>query len=130
LYRRNGSEAGTATTDANGFARFDYQPQENYLDGVAVISNEPGAPGFGMATTYWTGNVNPWQMGINYDTGPEQAIYAYIYTDRPIYRPGDSVFYKGIVRDTNFGRYALPDLDELELSVSANFFTGDTSFSQ
>ncbi len=131
LYRRNGAEAGTAVTDASGFARFDYEPLENYLDGVSVISNQPGADGFGMASTYWTGNVSPWQMGISTDTGPEQAIYAYIYTDRPIYRPGDTVYYKAIVRDTNFGRYTVPsEVTGLEITVNPNFFMGEEAYSE
>ena len=130
LYRRDGVQDGTAVTDADGFAQFDYEPANNYLDGVIVVSNEPGAAGFGMASTFWTGNVNPWQLGINNDTGPEQDIYAYIYTDRPIYRPGDTVYFKGIVRDTHFGRYALPDVESLEISVSPNFFFGEDSFSE
>lgn len=130
LYRRSGEAAGTAVTDENGFARFDYEPSETYLDGVAVAAGEPGAAGFGLASSNWTGNVNPWNLGITTDTGPEQALYAYIYTDRPIYRPGDTVYYKGIVRDTNFGRYALPDIEELEISVNPNFFIGEEVFSE
>ena len=48
-----------------------------------------------------------------------------IYTDRPIFRPGDTVYYKGIVRTPQFGRYVLPDVEELELSVNPNFFFGE-----
>ena len=125
LYKRDGEVVGTAVTDANGFARFDYTPDEAYLEGVAVVSNEPGAAGFGVGSTLWTGTASPWQLGITTDSGPEQALYAYIYTDRPIFRPGDTVYYKGIVRTPQFGRYALPDIDELELSVNPNFFFGE-----
>ncbi|CUS05059.2 putative Alpha-2-macroglobulin domain protein [Candidatus Promineifilum breve] len=130
LYRRSGEEAGTAVTDANGFARFDYDPAESYLEGVAVVANEPGAPGFGLASTLWTGNISVWNLGLTVDTGPEQALFAYIYTDRPIYRPGDTVFFKGIVRHPQFGRYELPDVTELELSVNPNFFMGEEGFSE
>jgi len=115
----------TATSDANGFARFDYTPDEQYLEGVVVASNEPGAAGFGMASTLWTATVQPWQMGLTMDSGPEQSLYAYIYTDRPIFRPGDTVYYKGIVRVPSFGRYLLPDIEELEVSVNPNFFFGE-----
>lgn len=130
LYTRNGQEAGIAVTDANGFARLAYEPSENYLEGVAVISNQPAESGFGLALSYWNG-VSPWQLGLNADTGREQEIYAYLYTDRPIYRPGDTVYYKGIVRETNFGRYEIPaDVQELVLSVTPNFYMGESSFSQ
>ena len=125
LYQRNGDAGGTAVTDDNGFARLDYMPSESYLQGVFVTSNEPGASGFGAASTNWTDGVQPWQMGIQSDGGPEQDIYAYIYTDRPIYRPGDTVYYKGIVRDTNFGRYTLPDIEQLNVTVNPNFFFGE-----
>ena len=60
-------------------------------------------------------------------SGDEVETLAYIYTDRPIYRPGDMVYYKGIVRDTNYGRYNLPSLDSLELRLgSFSFFGGDS----
>ena len=130
LKRRGVLGAGPVVADADGFARFDYEADNDYLDGVIVVSNEPGAAGFGLAATSWTGNVSPWQMGINNDTSPEQAIYAYIYTDRPIYRPGDTVYFKGIVRDTDFGRYNLPDVKSLEISVNPNFYFGEESFSE
>ncbi len=39
------------------------------------------------------------------------------------------MYYKGIVRDTNFGRFTLPDVDELEISINSYFFIGDESFS-
>ena len=125
LYKRDGEPAGTATTDANGFARLDYTPNEPYLEGVVVVSNEPGAAGFGVGSTLWTGSTQPWQMGITTDSSPEQALFAYIYTDRPIFRPGDTVYYKGLVRTPQFGRYVLPDVEELELSVNPNFFFGE-----
>ena len=125
LYKRDGEQVGTVISDANGFARFDYTPDESYLEGVVVVSNEPGATGFGVASTLWTGTVQPWQLGISTDSGPEQALFAYIYTDRPIFRPGDTVYYKGIVRVPQFGRYALPDIEELEISVNPNFFFGE-----
>jgi len=34
-----------------------------------------------------------------------QKKYAYVYTDRPIYRPGDEVFIKGLLREFHFDGY-------------------------
>jgi uncharacterized protein YfaS (alpha-2-macroglobulin family) len=130
LYTRNGAEAGIAVTDADGFARLAYEPTESYLEGVAVVSNQPEEAGFGLAMSNWNG-VSPWQMGLNVDTGREQELYAYLYTDRPIYRPGDTIYYKGIVRETNFGRYTVPaGIEQLELSVSPNFYMGESGFTE
>ena len=47
---------------------------------MVVVSNEPGAAGFGVGSTLWTGSTQPWQMGITTDSSPEQALFAYIYT--------------------------------------------------
>ena len=78
LYMRDSLQAGTATTDANGFARFDYEPDESYLEGVLVVSNEPGAAGFGAASTLWTGTALPWQQGITTDSSPEPVSYTHL----------------------------------------------------
>lgn len=37
---------------------------------------------------------------------------AYLFTDRPAYRPGEAVHAKGIVRDVRAGRYELPPVEE------------------
>ena len=49
--------------------------------------------------------------------GAEPERFAYLYTDRPIYRPGDTVFFKGIVRDTDFGRYPLPTKEDVTITM-------------
>jgi alpha-2-macroglobulin len=123
LYDYNGSPAGTAVTDANGFARFDHAIIETYSYGVVVVSNEPGQNGFGVASSTWSGSFNPWQLGLSYGYNNPDQPFAYIYTDRPIYRPGDTVYYKGIVRDPDFGRYSLPEQTEATLRITpVNYF--------
>jgi uncharacterized protein YfaS (alpha-2-macroglobulin family) len=123
LYNRRGVEIGSAVSDANGFASFDYTPAEDYLDGVTVVSNRPGEVGFGVGSSNWNPNASPWDFGLMARFQDEPSVYAYIYTDRPIYRPGDTVHYKGIVRDTSYGRYNLPSVSTAELVLSAAFFS-------
>jgi uncharacterized protein YfaS (alpha-2-macroglobulin family) len=123
LYIRGGTQVGTAVTDNNGFATFAYDQPQNYLDGVMVISNAPGQSGFGVASSTWSTNDIPWDFGLPIDFSDEQEPFIYIYTDRPIYRPGDTVYFKGIVRDPNYGRYNLPAVDSLEVTIEyTNFF--------
>ncbi len=123
LYSRTGAELGTAVTDNNGFARFDYAPIDNYLNGVVVISNAPGEAGFGAGSSNWSGDVSPWRMGINYGYSLPLPEFAYIYTDRPIYRPGDTMYFKGILREADFGRYALPEPRTMNLQITTNFYS-------
>lgn len=122
LYNRRGIEIDTAVSDASGFARFDNSAAD-YLEGVTVVSNRPGEVGFGVASSQWNGNVSPWKFGLDVGYSRPPSLFAYLYTDRPIYRPGDTVYYKGIVRDTNYGRYALPEASRtLQLNVSTAFY--------
>ncbi len=104
LYNEQGATIGTAVTDKNGFVRFDNPHDSDYFTGYTVVSGEPGA-GFGVGSSGWTGNVSMWSMGIHGQPYPEEPTFSYLYGDRPIYRPGDTLYYKGIVRDADYGRY-------------------------
>jgi uncharacterized protein YfaS (alpha-2-macroglobulin family) len=122
LYNRNGVQVDTAVSNNSGFARFT-TPMDDYLRGVIVVSNQPGEVGFGIGSSYWSDGISPWEFGLNTSSSPEQPTFAYIYTDRPIYRPGDTIFYKGIVRDTAYGRYNPPTTKELTIELNtANYF--------
>ncbi len=68
------------------------------------------------------GAINPWRLGLNYGYSYPVPQFTYLYTDRPIYRPGDTVYFKGIVRQSDFGRYALPDEQTLELTIGPNSY--------
>ena len=122
LYNNEGVPLETAVSDANGFAKFDYSAPNGNL-GVTVVSNEPGQAGFGVAGTNWTGGINYWQMGLNSGYYDPNALFAYIYTDRPIYRPGDTIHYKAIVRDPEFGRYDLPSYDSATLLITPAYYS-------
>jgi uncharacterized protein YfaS (alpha-2-macroglobulin family) len=117
LFGYKGQELGTATTDENGLASFPYQPSDDRIHGVLVVSQEPGMPGFGAASSSWNEGVSPWEFGVPTEWYKDSDRYGYLYTDRPIYRPGDTVHFKGIVRDKNFGRYPLPTRDDVYLGL-------------
>ncbi|MCB9420546.1 MAG: Ig-like domain-containing protein [Ardenticatenaceae bacterium] len=122
LYNRDGVQVDTAVSDSSGFASFSTQ-MDDYLRGVLVVSNQPGEVGFGIGSSFWSDGISPWEFGINTNTSAEQPTFAYIFTDRPIYRPGDTIYYKGIVRDAQYGRYNPPSVKELEMDINtANYF--------
>ncbi|MEW5988505.1 MAG: Ig-like domain-containing protein, partial [Chloroflexota bacterium] len=117
LYNTQKQAIGAAVTDANGFASFPYEPTEGYLAGVFVVSNAPGGPGFGVAGSSWYSNVGPWSFNLNSNTSAESPRQVYLFTDRPIYRPGDTVYFRGVVREPHFGRYNLPEQDSVTLGM-------------
>ncbi len=117
LYNNLGAEAGVATTDADGLASFNYQPRDTYMTNMTVVSNNPGESGFGAANSEWNTGVSPWQYNLNYTSSLEAPELAYIYTDRPIYRPGDTVYFKGVLREADYGRYTLPARESVTVKV-------------
>ncbi|MGD2079204.1 MAG: Ig-like domain-containing protein, partial [Chloroflexota bacterium] len=129
LYDFNGREVGTGVTDGDGLATIPYDYPQEYLDGILVVSNAPGEEGFGVANSNWNRAVAPWDYGISQQSVKEQEWFTYLYTDRPIYRPGDTVYFKGIVRETDDGRYPLPAEEDVTMTmIFLNDYT-DVDFS-
>ena len=106
--------AWSATTDADGLARFAipasggnwyWNPYGHYL--ARIGSGERT----GAVLTWWEEGSAPWALGV-----PTRASFpsteGHLYTDRPIYRPGETVFFKGVVRGEDDASYSLPGADE------------------
>ena len=130
LYNERGAPIGTAVSDENGLATFANQTIS--LGQITVVSNQPGQPGFGMARSSWNTGVDPWSLGLqNVGYEPERPLFAYLYTDRPIYRPGDTMYFKGIVRVPDYGRYSLPEPQTFNLNIiHYNYFSPDSNFEE
>lgn len=45
-------------------------------------------------------------------------LKGYLYTERPAYRPGQTVYFKGVVRKTVGEGYALPGIDKVRVTVT------------
>ncbi|MBN1317872.1 MAG: Ig-like domain-containing protein [Anaerolineales bacterium] len=91
-FARDGQEVGSGWTDRQGICRFevDRDPQPLIIvaqDGedltISGLSNE-------WTQTGWWGWWQPMPTG--------QRYAAHIYTERPIYRPGQTVYFKAIIR--------------------------------
>jgi alpha-2-macroglobulin len=128
FFGRGGNQiGGEVVTDDNGFATLSgYMPpmESNWrnLKGVLVVSNQPGESGFGAAVSEWNPDVSPWYFGLPTAWNDETERFAYLFTDRPIYRPGDTVHLRGIVRDTNYGRFPLPTRQTITVIIEAYSF--------
>lgn len=71
---------------------------------------------FGVLSTY-SDSVSNYDFG--YVSGQDSATrdYAYVYGDRPIYRIGDTVFYKGLLRRFNPDGYVASPLKEVKVRL-------------
>jgi len=102
LYGSQGRTIAQATTDDQGLAII-ARPAGTEGYGLWVVSREP----FSAASTDWSAGISPWDFGL--EPGYGMAPYRiYVYTDRPIYRPDQTVYFRGIVRAEEDVRYSLP----------------------
>ncbi len=60
-----------------------------------------------LALSSWSGGLGPWTFGLPTSFG-SPAVTAHVYSDRPIYRPGQTVHLKGIVRADDDAQYSVP----------------------
>jgi uncharacterized protein YfaS (alpha-2-macroglobulin family) len=116
IYNRQGEQIGTGLTDANGIFHTGIQRQEDLYPSNFAVLYAPGDELFSMATSSWDWGISPYSFGYWADYSPNPFEY-YVYTDRPIYRPGQMVQYRVIARSAFNGRYKIPEEDSVQLAV-------------
>jgi len=100
----------TATTDASGLASFEVPSTietsvRNTRRSYSILIDNGH---FGATHTDWQWGSEPWQLEIPLDYSA-RAYVGHLYTDRPIYRPGETVNLKGVVRSDDDAAYEVPD---------------------
>ena len=112
-YEDNGMQMGEVAslgrTDAEGIVQADFTTASPYSN-IYLWSAE-GSP-FAFSTTMWSDGIDPWSFSLS-ATPEQQPVVGSLSTDRPIYRPGETVHIKGVVRLNNDGRYTLPTGSQL-----------------
>jgi hypothetical protein len=118
LLDRGGSPVRTVTTGADGVARTDLpsSPEDYYTSGWYVWLQAGGRTA--LAGTGWSDGIAPWnfQTSINFQFSPPE-LAGYLYTDRPIYRPGETVYFKGVVRADDDANYSIASADDLGVTI-------------
>jgi len=103
-------DLATGTVTADGLI-VEYPPRENMWQPLFVFADldEEGRFGdnFAVAITEWSEGISPWDFNLN-SQWYQDPYSVYLYTDRPIYRPGQKVYFKGILRADDDAHYSLP----------------------
>ena len=108
LYDEDGQVVAQGTTDDNGVFQAEFAKRDMWNPLTAFIGEEgASSPWFAVVGNRWSDGIDPWDFGLNtrYYSDPYQG---YLYTDRPIYRPGQKVYFKGILRADDDAHYSLP----------------------
>ncbi len=116
LYDQKNVVIATGVTDEHGLFRGQLpQPPSDPMDRAIIhaILGQPGDDQFGMAMTSWGMGISPWDFNLRSDTGGPR-LEAYLYSERPVYRPGDVVHYRGILKNGYDGRYTDSALNSID----------------
>lgn len=115
IYGSNFNGLNTGTTDENGLARIPIPSLTDLYQSLFALYQTDSE--FGMGFIGWSDGIEPYQFGQNYNFYPER-YRAYIYTDRPLYRPDQPVYFRGIVRLQDDVSYTPPDMTEIPVRVT------------
>ncbi|MFA5137673.1 MAG: MG2 domain-containing protein [Elusimicrobiota bacterium] len=71
-----------------------------------------------VAASDWKGGISPWRFHISYDSTPRPDHYSgSLFTDRGIYRTGETVHLKGLLRRIEKGDWVLSGIDRVFVAV-------------
>ncbi len=113
----------SGSTDMNGLAR---APGWKELDVKVPSWGQPKLYAFasslggdGVVTTEFNEGIEPWRFNLDYEYNPQSAaMRVSLFTERGIYRPGETVYLKGVSRRLQKGAWALPKGQKGTLVVS------------
>ncbi|HEX5808507.1 MAG TPA: Ig-like domain-containing protein, partial [Anaerolineales bacterium] len=113
LYDSAGVPIGSGVTDEDGLWKGAVEPHESQ---VFALLGAPGDENFGMTVNTWAWGLSAWEFGYSQRVQPPHTKI-YMYTDRPIYRPGQMVYFRGVARQAFNGRYELPPVNTVAINL-------------
>lgn len=117
---------------------------ETNQNGVAEITksiDQSGSPVYAFVffenqlaytTSGWDYGIEPYRFGF-YDIGGEMDYYpkttmGRVFTERGIYRAGETIFFKGVLRELKQGKWKLPTRKQVYVSIRDS--KGETVYSK
>ena len=104
LFDQSRAEVAGERATSGGEA-FEWRSQRNHPEGLLVTARK----GDEFAVT----TIDSWAMG-----GDREELTGYVYTDRPVYRPGHPVHTRAIVRRPTLEGYELPSESNVEIEIT------------
>jgi uncharacterized protein YfaS (alpha-2-macroglobulin family) len=118
-FTKDGSPLGAGVTDADGKALADLDlTQDDQWKPFFVYTGAPGQSDFAVVSSEWAEGIQPWSFNLD-TSGISDPRMLHIYTERPIYRPGQQVFWRGIYRIMADDAWTLP-VAGLEAIININ----------
>lgn len=106
LYDKGAKEIAAGRTDERGLFQSPH-PQQDMWSSVVAVLGDPAEP-VGVISRRWNDGISPWEFDIPSENYIIPYWVGHLYTDRPIYRPGQTVHFKGVLRADDDAQYSLP----------------------
>lgn len=119
---QNGSTDGKALysgkTDQNGLVVFNLPEvgSEGFYSRQYLIFGKKSND-ITLTHATWSEGIDPSSFNVDYNPYSPK-YYAYVYMDRPIYRPGNTVYFKGILRIDKDAAFKLPDVKQAMVTIN------------
>ncbi len=94
-------------TDAHGIFFSELAPQLEADPWASILAIAGPDQDPAVASSNWADGIALWQFDLPSEPYRER-YHTYLYTDRNIYRPGQTVYFKGILRGDDDANYSLP----------------------
>jgi uncharacterized protein YfaS (alpha-2-macroglobulin family) len=117
IYDNDGGLLVSGQTDAQGLWQTSIPERIDPYASLYAVIGAVGQDNFSLAMSIWDSGIAPWDFGLSGQVTPPQTEI-YLYSDRPIYRPGQTVYFRGVVREAFNGRYTMPEQNTIDLSIS------------
>lgn len=116
VFRRdNVTTRGTATTDDRGIATFVLEtPLDRLYTTTAAMLDSNGQ--FGFAGSGFSDGLEAYDFDQPADYFP-QFETVYLYSDRSLYRPGQPIYFRGVIRQRDDMQYTLPTRRTIPIEI-------------
>lgn len=116
IYDSYGNRLTSGATDSLGVFQSPITTQPDLYNTHYALMGDPGSEFFSISLSTWSQGIDGYDFGFDTDfTAPD--LMTYLYTDRSIYRPGQTVYFRGVLRHEHNGRYALAEVTSLPVTV-------------
>ncbi|MBX3065268.1 MAG: Ig-like domain-containing protein [Anaerolineae bacterium] len=114
-FYQKGTAIGQATSDANGIAtlKLPVRLETLYTEISAIVDD---GTTYAVAALSWDQGISSWEFNQP-DDYYSQRMTVYMYSDRSLYRPGQPVYFRGVLRDKADKTYTLSALKTISVEV-------------